>query len=59
MRAVAADSLSRITFIWTAATATSVLLLPIFGLSTSPYLGLNDYAVMVMGAVILDAMIGH
>jgi heme O synthase-like polyprenyltransferase len=85
------DSLSRVTFIWTAATAASALLLPIFGLSNSPYLGLglaaagawltfvawralrrpnkqgfrqafhaiNYYAVMVMGAVILDAMLGH
>jgi len=91
VRAMGADSLSRITFIWTAATAASALLLPIFGLSNSPYLGLglaaagawlvyvawrslrapskqgfrqafmaiNYYAVMVMGAVILDAMIGH
>jgi heme O synthase-like polyprenyltransferase len=76
---------------WTAATAASALLLPIFGLSASPFLGLglaaagawlvavtwralrtpeksgfrrafaaiNYYAVMVMGAVILDAVLGH
>jgi len=91
VRAMGIDSLSRVTFIWTAATAASALLLPIFGLSNSPYLGLglaaagawltfvawralrrpnkqgfrqafhaiNYYAVMVMGAVILDAMLGH
>ena len=91
VRAIGIDSLSRVTFIWTAATAASALLLPIFGLSTSPFLGLglaaagawltfvawralrkpskqgfrqafhaiNYYAVMVMGAVILDAMLGH
>jgi protoheme IX farnesyltransferase len=85
------NSLARITFIWTAATAASALLLPIFGLSSSPFLGLglaaagiwltvvawralrtpsrqgfrhafqaiNYYAVMVMGAVILDAMLGR
>jgi protoheme IX farnesyltransferase len=85
------DSVSRVTFMWTAATAASALLLPIFGLSTSPFLGLglvvagvwlvlvawrslrvpgtpgirrafhaiNYYAVMVMGAVILDAMMGR
>ena len=83
--------MSRVTFMWTAATAASALLLPIFGLSTSPFLGLglaaagawlvavawralrapgkpgirrafhaiNCYAVMVMGAVILDAVLGH
>lgn len=91
VRAMGIDSLSRVTFMWTAATAASALLLPIFGLSNSPYLGLglaaagawltfvawralrapskqgfrqafhaiNYYAVMVMGAVILDAMLGH
>jgi len=91
VRAMGADSLSRVTFTWTAATAASALLLPIFGLSSSPFLGLglaaagawltfvawralrkpskqgfrqafhaiNYYAVMVMGAVILDAMLGH
>jgi protoheme IX farnesyltransferase len=91
VRAMGIDSLSRVTFMWTAATAASALLLPIFGLSSSPYLGLglaaagawltivawralrkpnkqgfrqafhaiNYYAVMVMGAVILDAMLGH
>jgi protoheme IX farnesyltransferase len=91
VRAMGVDSLSRVTFMWTAATAASALLLPIFGLSSSPYLGLglaaagawltfvawralrrpskqgfrqafhaiNYYAVMVMGAVILDAMLGH
>lgn len=85
------SSLARITFMWTAATAASALLLPIFGLSSSPFLGLglaaagvwltavawralrspsrqgfrqafqaiNYYAVMVMGAVILDAMLGR
>jgi len=88
---VGAGSVSRVTFMWTAATAASALLLPIFGLSTSPFLGLglaaagawlvavawralrapgkpgirrafhaiNCYAVMVMGAVILDAVLGH
>jgi heme o synthase len=91
VRAMGPDSLSRITFMWTAATAASALLLPIFGLSSSPFLGLglvvagawlvfiawrslrtpskqgirqafhaiNYYAVMVMGAVILDAMLGR
>jgi protoheme IX farnesyltransferase len=91
VRAMGIDSLSRVTFAWIAATAASALLLPIFGLSSSPYLGLglvaagawltfvawrslrkpnkqgfrqafhaiNYYAVMVMGAVILDAMLGH
>jgi protoheme IX farnesyltransferase len=87
--AVGKDSLARITFMWTAGTAASGLLLPIFGLSASPFLGLglaaagawlvviawralrapdkrgfrrafaaiNLYAVMVMGAVILDAVL--
>lgn len=91
VRKLGADSLSRVTFMWTAATAASALLMPIFGLSNSPFLGLglaaagawlvaiawralrvpskqgtrqafraiNYYAVMVMGAVILDAMIGR
>ena len=91
IRAMGAASVSRVTFMWTAATAASALLLPIFGLSTSPFLGLglatagawlvavawralrapgkqgvrrafhaiNYYAVMVMGAVILDAVLGH
>jgi protoheme IX farnesyltransferase len=91
VRAMGAESLSRVTFMWTAVTAASALLLPIFGLSNSPFLGLglaaagawltfvswralrapskqgfrqafhaiNYYAVMVMGAVILDAMLGH
>jgi protoheme IX farnesyltransferase len=91
VRAMGIDSLSRVTFTWITATAASALLLPIFGLSNSPYLGLglaaagawltfvawrslrkpnkqgfrqafhaiNYYAVMVMGAVILDAMLGH
>ena len=91
VRALGAGSLSRVTFMWTAATAASALLLPIFGLSTSPFLGLglaaagawltfvawralrapgqqgfrqafvaiNYYAVMVMGAVILDAVLGR
>jgi protoheme IX farnesyltransferase len=91
VRALGAGSLSRVTFMWTAATAASALLLPIFGLSNSPFLGLglaaagawltfvtwralrvpgkpgfrqafyaiNSYAVMVMGAVILDAVLGR
>ena len=91
VRAMGIESLSRVTFMWTTATAASALLLPIFGLSSSPFLGLglaaagawltfvawralrkpskqgfrqafhaiNYYAVMVMGAVILDAMLGH
>ena len=91
VRALGKDSLARVTFMWTAATAASALLLPIFGLSTSPFLGLglavagawlvitawralrtpdksgfrrafaaiNYYAVMVMGAVILDAVLGR
>ena len=91
VRAMGIDSLSRVTFMWTAATAASALLLPIFGLSSSPFLGLglaaagawltfvtwralrasgtqgvrqafhaiNYYAVMVMGAVILDAVLGR
>jgi heme o synthase len=91
VRAMGTDSLSRVTFMWTAATAASALLLPIFGLSSSPFFGLglalagawltviawrslrapskqgfrqafhaiNYYAVMVMGAVILDAVLGH
>jgi protoheme IX farnesyltransferase len=90
VRAMGADSLARVTFMWTAATAASALLLPIFGLSSSPFLGLglvaagmwlvfvewrvlrapsrqgirrafraiNYYAVMVMGAVMLDAVLG-
>ena len=91
VRALGKESLARVTFMWTAATAASALLLPIFGLSTSPFLGLglavagtwlvviawralrtpdkpgfrrafaaiNYYAVMVMGAVILDAVLGR
>jgi protoheme IX farnesyltransferase len=91
VRVLGEGSLSRVTFMWTAATAASALLLPIFGLSNSPFLGLglaaagawltlvawralrapgqqgfrqaflaiNYYAVMVMGAVILDAMLGR
>jgi len=91
VHALGPDSVSRVTFMWTAATAASALLLPIFGLSSSPFLGLglaaagawltfvawrslrtpgkpafrrafsaiNYYAVMVMGAVILDAVIGR
>ncbi len=91
VRAMGADSLSRVTFMWTAATAASALLLPIFGLSSSPFLGLalvaagawlvfvawrslrapskqgirrtfhaiNYYAVVVMGAVVLDAVLGR
>ena len=42
VRAMGADSVSRVTFMWTAATAASALLLPIFGLSTSPFLGLGQ-----------------
>jgi protoheme IX farnesyltransferase len=91
VRAMGAASLARVTFMWTAATAASALLLPIFGLSNSPFLGLglaaagvwltfvawralrasgkpgfrhaflaiNYYAVLVMGAVILDAVLGR
>jgi protoheme IX farnesyltransferase len=91
VHALGKDSVLRVTFMWTAATAGSALLLPIFGLSTSPFLGLglaaagawlvavawralrtpdqpgirrafhaiNYYAVMVMGAVIVDAMVGR
>ena len=91
VRAMGAGSLSRVTFMWTAATAASALLLPIFGLANSPFLGLglaaagawltfvawralrapnkqgfrqaflaiNYYAVMVMGTVILDAVLGR
>ncbi len=91
VRAIGTESLARVTFMWTAATAASALLLPIFGLANSPFLGLglaaagawlifvswrslrapskqgfrrafhaiNYYAVVVMGAVILDAMLGH
>jgi protoheme IX farnesyltransferase len=91
VRVLGEGSLSRVTFMWTAATAASALLLPIFGLSNSPFLGLglaaagawlilvawralrapgkqgfrqaflaiNYYAVMVMGAVILDAVLGR
>ena len=91
VRAMGIDSLARITFMWTAATAASALLLPIFGLSSSPFLGLglvvagawlvliawrslrapskqgirqafnaiNYYAVVVMCAVIVDAMLAR
>jgi protoheme IX farnesyltransferase len=91
VRALGKDAVARVTFMWTAATAASALLLPIFGLSASPFLGLglaaagawliavtwralrtpekpgfrrafaaiNYYAVMVMGAVILDAVLGY
>jgi protoheme IX farnesyltransferase len=91
VRAMGAGALARVTFMWTAAAAASALLLPIFGLSTSPFLGLglaaagawltfvawralrapdkqgfrqafvaiNYYAVLVMGAVILDAVLGR
>jgi protoheme IX farnesyltransferase len=41
IRRMGVDSLSRVTFMWTAATAASALLLPIFGLSNSPFLGLG------------------
>jgi protoheme IX farnesyltransferase len=89
--ALGKESVARVTFMWTAATAGSALLMPIFGLSVSPFLGIglavaggwlvvvawralrapdkpgirrafhaiNYYAVMVMGAVILDAMVGR
>jgi protoheme IX farnesyltransferase len=89
--AMGKHSLARVTFMWTAATAASALLLPIFGLSATPFLGLglavagtwlvisawralrtpdksgfrrafaaiNYYAVMVMGAVILDSVLGR
>jgi protoheme IX farnesyltransferase len=85
------EPVARVTFMWTAATAASALLLPIFGLSTSPFFGLglvvaavwlvavawralrtpekagirrafhaiNYYAVLVMGAVIVDAVLGR
>lgn len=91
IRRMGVDSLSRVTFMWTVTTAASALLLPIFGLSNSPFLGLglaaagawltvvawrslrapnkqgirqafhaiNYYAVMVMGAVILDAILAR
>lgn len=91
VRALGLDSVSRVTFMWTTATAASALLLPIFGLSSSPFLGLalvlagawlvfiawrglrspskqgirqafnaiNYYAVVVMGAIIVDAMLAH
>jgi heme o synthase len=91
VRTMGANSLSRVTFMWTAATAASALLLPIFGLSRSPFLGLglavaggwlifvvwralrtpskqgfrqsfyaiNYYAILVMGATILDAVLGR
>jgi heme o synthase len=91
VRAMGMDSVSRVTFMWTTATAASALLLPIFGLSSSPFLGLalvlagawlvfiawrglrapskqgirqafnaiNYYAVVVMGAIIVDAMLAH
>lgn len=90
VRALGESSVARVTFMWTAATAASALLLPIFGLSSSPLgLGLvvagawlvfvawrslrvpskqgvryafhaiNYYAVVVMGAVMLDAILAH
>ena len=84
-------SAARVTFLWTTITAGSALLLPIFGLTASPFLGLglvaagtwlvvvawrslrvpdrrgfgrafhaiNYYAVMVMGAVIVDAVLAR
>jgi len=87
--AMGPSSLARVTFMWTAATAASALLLPIFGLSSSPFLGLglvvagawlvvvawrslrapskqsvrqafhavNYYAVVVMAAVMVDALL--
>lgn len=91
VRAMGLGSLARITFMWTTVTAASALLLPIFGLSRSPFLGLglvvagawlvliawrslrtpskrgigqafnaiNYYAVVVMGAVIVDAILAY
>jgi protoheme IX farnesyltransferase len=91
VRAFGQASAARVTFLWTTTTAASALLLPIFGLTASPFLGLglvvagawlvavawrslrvpsqpgfgrafhaiNYYAVMVMGAVMLDAMLGR
>lgn len=91
VRAMGLDSVARVTFMWTTVTAASALLLPIFGLSSSPFLGLglavagawlvliawrslrapskqgirrafnaiNYYAVVVMGAVIVDAILAH
>jgi protoheme IX farnesyltransferase len=91
VRAMGLGSLSRVTFMWTTVTAASALLLPIFGLSSSPFLGLglvvagawlvliawrslrapskqgirqafnaiNYYAVVVMMAVIVDAILAH
>jgi heme o synthase len=91
VRAMGLGSLARVTFMWTTVTAASALLLPIFGLSSSPFLGLglvlagswlvliawrtlrtpskqgirqafnaiNYYAVVVMGAVIVDAILAH
>ena len=88
-RALGRGSLARVTFMWTAATAASALLVPLFGLSSSPFLGLglaiagawlvvvawralhkpskrgvrqaffamNYYALAVMAAVIVDAML--
>lgn len=41
VHAMGSDSASRITFLWTAVTAASALLLPLFGLSRSPYLSLG------------------
>ena len=40
-RRMGVDSLSRMTFMWTTATAASALLLPIFGLSSSPFVALG------------------
>jgi protoheme IX farnesyltransferase len=91
VRALGADGVARVTFTWTAITAGSALLLPIFGLASSPFLGLglavaggwlvavawralkspgkpgylrafraiNLYAVAVMAAVILDAVLAR
>ncbi len=91
VRAMGLGSLSRVTFMWTTVTAASAILLPIFGLSSSPFLGLglvlagvwlvliawrslrapskqgirqafnaiNYYAVVVMGAVIVDAILAR
>jgi protoheme IX farnesyltransferase len=89
VRGMGRDAVARVTFTWTAATAASALLIPIFGLSGSPFLGvglavagawlvavawralrvpdgpgvgrafraINYYAMMVMGAMIVDALL--
>ncbi len=91
VRAFGENAATRVTLLWTTTTAASALLLPIFGLASSPFLGLglavaggwlvavawralrtpgaagfgrafhaiNYYAVMVMAAVMLDAMLAQ